>query len=120
MTEDLAAFALPPGIVPFCEDGALFQQVLKTMSSWDTVGPVRATARGPLRIPGTGEAREARPRPTSNVSGARRTRDHRSPDPEDRAAGKRPRLEVTARSSTLAESSSAAAACGGSDGRHLR
>src|SRR6266508_1801512 len=107
MAEDLAAFALPPGIVPLCEDGALFRQVLRTMSSWDTVGPVRATARGPLRIPGVGEAREARPRPSSSVSGARRTRDHRSPDPEDRATGKQPRLEVAACSSTVAESSSA-------------
>ena len=44
MTEDLAAFALPPGIVPLCEDGDLLRQVLRTMSSWDTVGPVRAAA----------------------------------------------------------------------------
>src|SRR5438128_456183 len=100
MTEDLAAFALPPGIVPLCEDGALFHQVLRTMSSWDTVGPVGATVRGPLRILGIGEAREARPRPSSSASGARRMRNHRSPDPEDRAARKWPRLEVTTRSST--------------------
>src|SRR5438105_3546800 len=120
MMEDLAAFALPPGIVPLCEDGALFEQVLKTMSSWDMVGPVRATSRGPLRIPGAGEAREVRPRPSSSVGGARWARDHRSPGPEDRAAKKRPRLEVTARSSTVAQSSSTAAACGESDGRRLR
>src|SRR5438105_10720836 len=99
MTEDLAAFALPPEIMPLCEDEDLLRQVLKTMSSWDTVGPVSATARGPLRIPGAGEAWEVRTRSPSGVSGARRMRDHRSPNPEDRATGKRPRLEVTVRSS---------------------
>jgi len=71
MTEDLAAFALPPGVVPLCEDGALFERVQKAMSSWDTVGPVRTTARGPLRIPGTSEVRVLRPRPSSSAGGTR-------------------------------------------------
>src|SRR5438105_4550306 len=117
VTEDLAAFALPPGVVPLCEDGALFERVQKAMSSWDTVGPVRATARGPLRIPGTSEARVLRTRPSSNVGGARGVRGHQSPGPESRAAGKRPRLEASARRPTAAESASTAAACGGSIGR---
>ena len=120
MTEDLAAFALPPGVVPLCEDGALFGQVQKAMSSWDTVGPVRATARGPLRIPGTSEARVLRPRPSSSAGGARGVRGRQSPGSESRAAGKRPRLEASACRSTAAESTSTAAACGGSVGHHPR
>src|SRR5438128_2235475 len=113
MTEDLAAFALPPGVVPLCDDGALFEQVQKAMSSWDTVGPARTAARGPLRIPGTSEVRVLRPRPPSSAGGARGVRGRQSPGPESRAAGKRPRLEASARRPTAAESASTAEACGG-------
>src|SRR5207237_10265088 len=92
MMEDLAAFAHPPGVVPLCEDGALFEQVLKAMSSWDTVGPVRANTQGPLHIPRAGGARGARPRSSSR--GARRARDHRSVNRDDRAGVKCHRLEI--------------------------
>src|SRR6266540_1542475 len=90
------------------------------MPPWDRVGPVRAAARGPLRIFEAGEAREARTLPISDAGGVRRTRDHPTPDPEDRATGKQPCLEVVARSTTMAETSPAVVVHGGSGERRLR
>ena len=117
---DLADFALPNGIVPLCEDRALLRQVLATMPPWDTVGPVRAAPRGPLSTLETGKAQEARASPTFATGGTRGTRDHQTPGPEDRAAGKRPCLEGAAHPTTVAETSLAAAACSGRGRLRLR